>query len=197
MHAGVKIAGASEKLDRLPASLRTPLGRESVLEKLDSSCATPLSALADSLASRSADEFASLLPAACGACGVRIHGLDKKREKQLVLQHRQAFIEMLGRESSPTDAVRLGAQLLACCKTARRPPLHTHTHTRPAPQHTHTSNKTPPLSAALSLAACVCTPAPPFPFFKNLYVLKQLMVSGATVLCDCDAQRCSTARHCG
>ena len=86
MHAGVKIPGASEKLDRLPASMRTPLGRDAVLEKLDSNCATPLSDLADSLAARSGDEFRRLLPVACDACGVRIQPLDKNRERQLVLQ---------------------------------------------------------------------------------------------------------------
>ena len=86
MHAGVKIPGASEKMDRLPASMRTPLGRDTVLEKLDSNCATPLSDLADSLAARSADEFERLLPGACDACGVRLRPLDKQKEKQLVLQ---------------------------------------------------------------------------------------------------------------
>lgn len=88
MHAGVKIPGASEKMDRLPASMRTPLGRDTVLEKLDSTCATPLSDLADSLAARSADEFEELFPVACDACGIRVRPLDKRREKQLVLQRK-------------------------------------------------------------------------------------------------------------
>jgi hypothetical protein len=143
MHAGVKIPGASEKLDRLPASMRTPLGRDTVLEKLDSNCATPLSDLADSLAARSADEFERLLPTACDACGVRLRPLDKNKERQLVLHRkltcrvfvpcsipvrlltdrqglwwtdRQALMKMLSTESSPTDAVRRSAQLLACTR---------------------------------------------------------------------------------
>jgi hypothetical protein len=116
MHAGLKIPGASEKLGRLPASMRTPQGRDAVLEKLDSSCATPLSDLADSLAARSAGEFERLLPRACDACGVQLRPLDTKQERQLVLQHRQALMEMLSAERSPTDAVRRSAQLLACTR---------------------------------------------------------------------------------
>ena len=116
MHAGVKIAGASETTAKLPASLRTPMGRAAVLEDLDSSCATPLSALGDALAERSAKPFVRLLPAAAEACGVRLLALDKKREKQLVFQHRQALLEMFQVETAPAVAVRLGAQLLACTR---------------------------------------------------------------------------------
>lgn len=108
MHAGLKIAGASETLDRLPASLRTPLGRDTVLEQLDSNCATPLSNLADSLAARSSKEFEKLLPLACDACGVRIRPLDKKKETQLLLQRKYPHVVFATRAFDPLMLIVCG-----------------------------------------------------------------------------------------
>ena len=121
MHSGVAIGGDEAAQDGpLPASLRTLPGRNELLGKLARSNGTAVSesltSLCDALASREAEDFASLLPAACSACGVRFSALDKKREKQLVFQHRQALLSRLEGEEQPGAAVRVAAQLLACTR---------------------------------------------------------------------------------
>ena len=73
--------------------------------------------LAGTLGGRQAESFLKRLPEAMSACELRVSTeLDKKREKQMVFQHRQALLQSVAEEGRPLDALRLAAQLLACLR---------------------------------------------------------------------------------
>ena len=91
-------------------------GRKTLIERLPEDVAEPLSALAAMLGGRQAESFARRLPAACEACSLRLSSLDRKREKQLVFQHRQALIASLDNEVDPLSALRIATQLLVCTR---------------------------------------------------------------------------------
>eukprot|EP01050_Picozoa_sp_SAG11_P004039 SAG11_NODE_247_length_11679_cov_6.170898_6_plen_177_part_00 len=133
MHAGVKIPGqaalarteSDPGLITIPSELRTAAGRELVIGQLPSDVGKSLGALGSALGGRDLARFTSVLDASCEVCGMRTCGaLDKKKEKQLVFQHRQQLMGALVRayHSNRSDG------LTVACRTP--PPPHTHTHTR-------------------------------------------------------------------
>ena len=83
-----------------------------MLEKLPADVCKSITALGNSLSSKDTAIFADKLAASCEVCDMHVVSLDKKKEKQLVFQHRQLLASALADETQPLKALRLGAQLL-------------------------------------------------------------------------------------
>lgn len=69
--------------------------RKKMLNKFQEETKGPLTKLNNSLAGKSIEEFLSCLDAAADACGILVKKGDKKKERQVLFQHRQALIEQL------------------------------------------------------------------------------------------------------
>ncbi|KAM3931952.1 E3 UFM1-protein ligase 1 isoform 1-T1 [Leptodactylus fuscus] len=69
--------------------------RKKMLNKFQEEAKGPLAKLNSSLAGKSIEEFLSSLDAAADACGILVKKGDKKKERQVLFQHRQALIEQL------------------------------------------------------------------------------------------------------
>ncbi|XP_069582446.1 E3 UFM1-protein ligase 1 [Ranitomeya imitator] len=69
--------------------------RKKMLNKFQEEAKGPLTKLNSSLAGKSIEEFLSCLDAAADACGILVKKGDKKKERQVLFQHRQALIEQL------------------------------------------------------------------------------------------------------
>ncbi|KAG9493270.1 hypothetical protein GDO78_001265, partial [Eleutherodactylus coqui] len=69
--------------------------RKKMLNKFQEEAKGPLTKLNSSLAGKSIEEFLSYLDAAADACGILVKKGDKKKERQVLFQHRQALIEQL------------------------------------------------------------------------------------------------------
>ncbi|XP_040284715.1 E3 UFM1-protein ligase 1 isoform X1 [Bufo bufo] len=69
--------------------------RKKMLNKFQEEAKAPLSKLISSLAGKSIEEFLSCLDAAADACSILVKKGDKKKERQVLFQHRQALIEQL------------------------------------------------------------------------------------------------------
>lgn len=69
--------------------------RKKMLNKFQEEAKGPLTKLNSSLAGKSIEEFLSCLDEAADACGILVKKGDKKKERQVLFQHRQALIEQL------------------------------------------------------------------------------------------------------
>ncbi|XP_069830857.1 E3 UFM1-protein ligase 1 [Dendropsophus ebraccatus] len=69
--------------------------RKKMLNKFQEETKGPLTKLNSSLAGKSIEDFLSCLDAAADACGILVKKGDKKKERQVLFQHRQALIEQL------------------------------------------------------------------------------------------------------
>ncbi|KAM8953976.1 E3 UFM1-protein ligase 1 isoform 2-T2 [Pelodytes ibericus] len=69
--------------------------RKKMLSKLQEETKGPLSKLHNSLSGKSIEDFLSSLDSAVDACSVLVKKGDKKKERQVLFQHRQALIEQL------------------------------------------------------------------------------------------------------
>ncbi|XP_038048122.1 E3 UFM1-protein ligase 1-like isoform X2 [Patiria miniata] len=87
--------------------------RAGILVKLKDELRTPLTKLHSSLNGKDLGEFLSSLERACESnkCDIMLKKLDKKKERQLVFNHRQALREQLQNETDPAMALHLAAVL--------------------------------------------------------------------------------------
>ncbi|XP_056422121.1 E3 UFM1-protein ligase 1 [Hyla sarda] len=69
--------------------------RKKMLNKFQEETKGPLTKLNSSLAGKSIEEFLSCLDAAADSCGILVKKGDKKKERQVLFQHRQALVEQL------------------------------------------------------------------------------------------------------
>ncbi|XP_019617876.1 PREDICTED: E3 UFM1-protein ligase 1-like [Branchiostoma belcheri] len=72
----------------------------------------PMTKLHTSLAGKQVDEFLSALETVAGEMQVMLKKADKKKERQLVFNHRQSLSEELGREEEPATVLHLAVLLL-------------------------------------------------------------------------------------
>ncbi|KAM4692999.1 LOW QUALITY PROTEIN: E3 UFM1-protein ligase 1 [Discoglossus pictus] len=69
--------------------------RKKMLGKIQEEAKGPLTKLHSSLSGKSIEEFLSSLDSAADVCGILVKKGDKKKERQVLFQHRQALIEQL------------------------------------------------------------------------------------------------------
>nr|XP_033793131.1 E3 UFM1-protein ligase 1 isoform X2 [Geotrypetes seraphini]XP_033793132.1 E3 UFM1-protein ligase 1 isoform X2 [Geotrypetes seraphini] len=86
--------------------------RKKLLGKLQEETQGPLTKLHIALNGKSLEDFLSCLDAAADACGIMLKKGDKKKERQVVFQHRQALIEQLKATEDPALILHLTAVLL-------------------------------------------------------------------------------------
>ncbi|XP_078669883.1 E3 UFM1-protein ligase 1-like isoform X2 [Branchiostoma floridae x Branchiostoma belcheri] len=72
----------------------------------------PMTKLHTSLAGKQVDEFLSALETVAGEMQVMLKKADKKKERQLVFNHRQSLSEELGREEEPATVLHLAVLLM-------------------------------------------------------------------------------------
>ncbi|OCT80451.1 E3 UFM1-protein ligase 1 [Xenopus laevis] len=81
--------------------------RKKMLSKLQEEVKGPLTKLHGSLSGKSIEEFSTCLDAAADACGILVKKGDKKKERQIMFQHRQALIEQLKVTEDPALVLHL------------------------------------------------------------------------------------------
>ncbi|XP_053143535.1 E3 UFM1-protein ligase 1 isoform X1 [Hemicordylus capensis] len=86
--------------------------RKKILSMLPEETRGPLSKLHISLNDKSLEEFVSCLDAAAEACDILVKRGDKKKERQILFQHRQALIEQLKVTEDPALVLHLTSVLL-------------------------------------------------------------------------------------
>uniref|UniRef100_A0A8C5QZ63 E3 UFM1-protein ligase 1 n=1 Tax=Leptobrachium leishanense TaxID=445787 RepID=A0A8C5QZ63_9ANUR len=86
--------------------------RKKMLNKLQEETKGPFSKLNSSLSGKSVEEFLSALDTAAEACGILVKKGDKKKERQVLFQHRQALIEQLKVTEDPALVLHLTSVLL-------------------------------------------------------------------------------------
>ncbi|XP_053314786.1 E3 UFM1-protein ligase 1 [Spea bombifrons] len=86
--------------------------RKKMLNKLQEETKGPLSKLNNSLSGKSVEEFLTSLDSAVEACGILMKKGDKKKERQVLFQHRQALIEQLKVTEDPALVLHLTSVLL-------------------------------------------------------------------------------------
>ncbi|XP_068087285.1 E3 UFM1-protein ligase 1 [Hyperolius riggenbachi] len=69
--------------------------RKKMLNKFQEESKGPLAKLNSSLSGKNIEEFLSCLDSAADSCGILVKKGDKKKERQILFQHRQALIEQL------------------------------------------------------------------------------------------------------
>uniref|UniRef100_A0A8C5IB76 E3 UFM1-protein ligase 1 n=1 Tax=Junco hyemalis TaxID=40217 RepID=A0A8C5IB76_JUNHY len=90
----------------------TSEGRIKILGKLPEDTKGPLTKLHTSLNGKSIEDFLSCLDSAVDICGVMVKKGDKKKERQVLFQHRQALIEQLKVTEDPALVLHLTSVLL-------------------------------------------------------------------------------------
>ncbi|XP_005484034.2 E3 UFM1-protein ligase 1 [Zonotrichia albicollis] len=90
----------------------TSEGRIKILGKLPEDTKGPLTKLHTSLNGKSIEDFLSCLDSAVDICGVLVKKGDKKKERQVLFQHRQALIEQLKVTEDPALVLHLTSVLL-------------------------------------------------------------------------------------
>ncbi|XP_033636032.1 E3 UFM1-protein ligase 1-like isoform X2 [Asterias rubens] len=95
-----------------PTTLTTET-RASILVKLTDDLRVPLSKLHNALNGKDLNDFFSNLEKSCDSniCDIMLKKLDKKKERQLVFNHRQALREQLQNETDPAMALHLAVVL--------------------------------------------------------------------------------------
>ncbi|XP_036622407.1 E3 UFM1-protein ligase 1 isoform X2 [Trichosurus vulpecula] len=86
--------------------------RKKILVKLSEETKGPLTKLHNSLNEKSLDDFLSFLDSAADACDIMVKRGDKKKERQVLFQHRQALIEQLKITEDPALILHLTSVLL-------------------------------------------------------------------------------------
>ncbi|XP_028578839.2 E3 UFM1-protein ligase 1 [Podarcis muralis] len=86
--------------------------RKKILSTLSEETRGPLTKLHISLNGKSLEEFVSCLDAAAEACDIMVKKGDKKKERQILFQHRQALIEQLKVTEDPALVLHLTSVLL-------------------------------------------------------------------------------------
>ncbi|NXH53878.1 UFL1 ligase, partial [Rhabdornis inornatus] len=90
----------------------TSEGRIKILGKLPEDTKGPLTKLHTSLNGKSIEDFLSCLDSAVDICGIMVKKGDKKKERQVLFQHRQALIEQLKVTEDPALVLHLTSVLL-------------------------------------------------------------------------------------
>ncbi|NXM86756.1 UFL1 ligase, partial [Oenanthe oenanthe] len=90
----------------------TSEGRIKILSKLPEDTKGPLTKLHTSLNGKSIEDFLSCLDSAVDICGIMVKKGDKKKERQVLFQHRQALIEQLKVTEDPALVLHLTSVLL-------------------------------------------------------------------------------------
>ncbi|NXX14603.1 UFL1 ligase, partial [Podargus strigoides] len=86
--------------------------RTKILGKLPEDTKGPLTKLHNSLNGKSIEDFLSCLDSAVDICGIMVKKGDKKKERQVLFQHRQALIEQLKVTEDPALVLHLTSVLL-------------------------------------------------------------------------------------
>ncbi|NWR59555.1 UFL1 ligase, partial [Bucorvus abyssinicus] len=86
--------------------------RAKILGKLPEDTKGPLTKLHASLNGKSVEDFLSCLDSAVDICGIMVKKGDKKKERQVLFQHRQALIEQLKVTEDPALVLHLTSVLL-------------------------------------------------------------------------------------
>ncbi|XP_020853970.1 LOW QUALITY PROTEIN: E3 UFM1-protein ligase 1 [Phascolarctos cinereus] len=86
--------------------------RKKILVKLSEETKGPLTKLHNSLNEKSLEDFLSFLDSAADACDIMVKKGDKKKERQVLFQHRQALIEQLKVTEDPALILHLTSVLL-------------------------------------------------------------------------------------
>ncbi|XP_015279587.1 PREDICTED: E3 UFM1-protein ligase 1 [Gekko japonicus] len=86
--------------------------RKKILSTLHEEMRGPLTKLHISLNGKSLEEFVSALDAATEACDIMVKRGDKKKERQILFQHRQALVEQLKVTEDPALVLHLTSVLL-------------------------------------------------------------------------------------
>uniref|UniRef100_A0A8C0WP43 E3 UFM1-protein ligase 1 n=1 Tax=Castor canadensis TaxID=51338 RepID=A0A8C0WP43_CASCN len=94
-----------------PASITSDV-RKKILSKLSEETKVALTKLHNSLNEKSIDDFFSCLDSAAEACDIMVKKGDKKRERQILFQHRQALAEQLKVTEDPALILHLTSVLL-------------------------------------------------------------------------------------
>ncbi|KAI1241074.1 hypothetical protein IHE44_0009534 [Lamprotornis superbus] len=90
----------------------TSEGRIKILGKLPEDTKGPLTKLHTSLNGKSIEDFLSCLDSAVDICGIMVKKGDKKKERQVLFQHRQALMEQLKVTEDPALVLHLTSVLL-------------------------------------------------------------------------------------
>uniref|UniRef100_A0A8C0KVZ5 E3 UFM1-protein ligase 1 n=1 Tax=Canis lupus dingo TaxID=286419 RepID=A0A8C0KVZ5_CANLU len=94
-----------------PAAITSEV-RKKILSKLSEETKVALTKLHSSLNEKSIEDFLSCLDSAAEACDIMMKRGDKKRERQILFQHRQALVEQLKVTEDPALILHLTAVLL-------------------------------------------------------------------------------------
>uniref|UniRef100_A0A8C8ZZM3 E3 UFM1-protein ligase 1 n=1 Tax=Prolemur simus TaxID=1328070 RepID=A0A8C8ZZM3_PROSS len=94
-----------------PAAI-TSEGRKKILSKSSEETKVALTKLHNSLNEKSIEDFLSCLDSAAEACDIMVKRGDKKRERQILFQHRQALAEQLKVTEDPALILHLTSVLL-------------------------------------------------------------------------------------
>ncbi|XP_005361985.1 E3 UFM1-protein ligase 1 isoform X1 [Microtus ochrogaster] len=94
-----------------PAAITSDI-RKKILSKLTEETKVALTKLHNSLNDKSIEDFLSCLDSATEACDIMVKKGDKKRERQILFQHRQALAEQLKVTEDPALVLHLTSVLL-------------------------------------------------------------------------------------
>ncbi|XP_052572306.1 E3 UFM1-protein ligase 1 isoform X1 [Peromyscus californicus insignis] len=94
-----------------PAAITSEIRRK-ILSKLTEETKVALTKLHNSLNEKSIEDFLSCLDSATEACDIMVKKGDKKRERQILFQHRQALAEQLKVTEDPALVLHLTSVLL-------------------------------------------------------------------------------------
>ncbi|XP_021077619.1 E3 UFM1-protein ligase 1 [Mus pahari] len=94
-----------------PAAITSDI-RKKILSKLTEETKVALTKLHNSLNEKSIEDFLSCLDSATEACDIMVKKGDKKRERQILFQHRQALSEQLKVTEDPAMILHLTSVLL-------------------------------------------------------------------------------------
>ncbi|XP_062953087.1 E3 UFM1-protein ligase 1 [Cynocephalus volans] len=94
-----------------PAAITSEV-RKKILSKLSEDTKVALTKLHNSLNEKSVEDFLSCLDCAAEACDIMVKRGDKKRERQILFQHRQALAEQLKVTEDPALILHLTSVLL-------------------------------------------------------------------------------------
>ncbi|XP_004372462.1 E3 UFM1-protein ligase 1 isoform X1 [Trichechus manatus latirostris] len=94
-----------------PAAITNEV-RKKILSKLSEETKAALTKLHNSLNEKSIEDFLSCLDSAAEACDIMVKKGDKKRERQILFQHRQALAEQLKVTEDPALILHLTSVLL-------------------------------------------------------------------------------------
>uniref|UniRef100_F1RY04 E3 UFM1-protein ligase 1 n=1 Tax=Sus scrofa TaxID=9823 RepID=F1RY04_PIG len=110
---GTKFFTASDLMMAVddPAAITSEV-RKKILSKLSEETKVALSKLHSSLNEKSIEDFLSCLDSAAEACDIMVKKGDKKRERQILFQHRQALTEQLKVTEDPALILHLTSVLL-------------------------------------------------------------------------------------